>query len=760
MLLEDEDTRKVRTAVIGRPDSDWPVFLPYDHDDFDRFMRGRTREDFYCGILLGGCGKKLTAKRYMDKKCHFAHRPPVHCRRTATGEDSADHLYIGQAVQRWLRRQGCRSVKVSYPDVGTGPGGVVEIRFGPGARLIRVQLARLPLHEWRTARERLSDRHTLVHWAYGPDSGLAHNEVEVTGHAIRFSCRTVGEDRKVYVGTQGSDHHVEWTGLAECHLTDQGIITPRLMEGPADADRGDTVMFPLAAGSIAFSLATDLPPITDSSTRRLYTADAQPVGSAAIRARISLPGHSPAPQAHTLYLIEGPAWLVPASDAEVRQAGWLIRAEKISPLPQRTDARWPALRPAPRPTVPKPAESSSTTPSGSAMDTASMVAHFRLKLQVIARSRGLVNWETLVRGSGTAPSRITPEERVRLLVALDFPRAAGKPMLSSLVKLAHEPIGPAPFFKDVLAGIGGEPGLSATEVEEVWQREREAAYALAESSAAAPPVPRDAAFRAPAVLTESERALVQAFRERLRIVAKGQRTIKWETLLKRQGVHSSSISAEDRVRLLAAVDRPYGQDRPLLTALVKVDGQEPDQLTFFGDVLAELGWKPSERTPTVAVALRAERERAYALMRPRAESIPAPRPKAQPKPGSTSKVKWDHRLAHEPGVVKGIRRALVDAARRQVCVGWHTLAAAVDRTPGEFSDTARASILVAIDRPAGPDGVLLSSLVIAPGHSPVPYFDAILERLGRPHGLRPIELGQIRKREQARVFEAYRSPDA
>ncbi|WSA80466.1 competence protein CoiA [Streptomyces sp. NBC_01799] len=159
MPFEDDDTRKVRTAVIGRAGSDRPVFLPYDHDDFDRFMRGRTREDFYCGILLGGCGKKLTAKRYLDKKCHFAHRPPVHCRRTATGEDSADHLYIGQAVQRWLRRQAYRSIEVSYPDLGSGPGGAVEIRFGPGARLIRVQLARLPLHAWRATRERLTDRH-------------------------------------------------------------------------------------------------------------------------------------------------------------------------------------------------------------------------------------------------------------------------------------------------------------------------------------------------------------------------------------------------------------------------------------------------------------------------------------------------------------------------------------------------------------------------------------------------------------------------
>ncbi|MEW2304448.1 hypothetical protein AB0958_31580 [Streptomyces sp. NPDC006655] len=66
-LTSEGDTRKVQTAVIGQAESDWPVFLPHDHDDLDQFTRGRTRDHFYCGVLLGGCGKKLTAKRYTEK---------------------------------------------------------------------------------------------------------------------------------------------------------------------------------------------------------------------------------------------------------------------------------------------------------------------------------------------------------------------------------------------------------------------------------------------------------------------------------------------------------------------------------------------------------------------------------------------------------------------------------------------------------------------------------------------------------------------
>ncbi|MET9845679.1 competence protein CoiA family protein [Streptomyces ossamyceticus] len=123
------DTRKVQTAVTGRAGSDVPVFLPYEHDEFDTFMRGCSRDEFYCGTLLGGCGKRLTPKRNTERKCHFAHRPPVHCRRTANGESSADHLFIGRALAQWLARQNHRKAKASYRTVGDRPGGTVDFRL-------------------------------------------------------------------------------------------------------------------------------------------------------------------------------------------------------------------------------------------------------------------------------------------------------------------------------------------------------------------------------------------------------------------------------------------------------------------------------------------------------------------------------------------------------------------------------------------------------------------------------------------------------
>ncbi|GGL15457.1 competence protein CoiA family protein [Streptomyces flaveus] len=746
MPYAEEDTRKVQTAVIGRAESDWPVFLPYDHDEFDRFMLGRTREDFYCGTLLGGCGRKLSAKRYTDKKCHFAHRPPVHCRRSETGEASADHLYVGQALQRWLRRQEHQNVEVTYLDPGSVHGGAVEVRFGYGlAQVIRVQMARLSLREWQEARERLARGHSQVHWAYGPYCGLSHNEVEAAGHAIRISCRTEGETREVYVGTQYPDNSLAWSALAECRLTAEGIITPRLDSEPSTSCAPALVAFPLAPGTIAFTSAAELPlpgakPL--GTAVRLYEADVQPLGSAMVRVRVTLPVDHPVPSPHQLHVIYSSAHLIPLADAAPSDPTWLIRADGALPLPQQADPRWPDLRPTPLP--PEPPAERHSLPLGED----EMVRLFRSKLDQVARVRGLINWETLVGHAGAAPGDITPEERVRLLVAVDHPRADGKPVLSALVKPALTPPGPAPYFADVLARLGWRADLPEARVSEIWEQERRTAYALTL------PLDESAATRqqqSPSHLPEggvtstiNEARLVAGFRNHLEGLARGHGIIKWTTLLKRQGVRPSTLSEQDRVRLLAAVDGSYAPGRRLLSALVKKDGQNPGPAPFFGDVLAELGWKPDAATPTVEAAWRAAVDRAYSR-------------DTSAVPTETEDRRWAKLGTTKSAVVEAARRTLVDAARRRVCVGWHTLAAAAGVKSADLPDKLREAVLVAVDSPTSPHGVLLSSLVVASEHTPVPYFDTVLKRLGRPHGLRPIELGQVRKREQARAFAEYGS---
>ncbi|WPP33165.1 competence protein CoiA family protein [Streptomyces sp. CL7] len=744
----EDDTRKVQTAVTGRPGSDQPVFLPFDHDDFDGFMRGRSRDDFYCGILLGGCGKKLTAKRYLHKKCHFAHRPPVHCRRAQTGEDSADHLYIGQALQRWLHRQGHQKVNVSYPNLGSGPGGAVELRFGSGTRLIRVQMDRMSLNQWEAIRAQFAYRNVRAQWAYGPNSGIAHNEAKAEGRALRFTCRTEGGTRKVYVGTQHPDHTVELTTLDEWHLTDDGIITPHVTREPptnitadAGSDMTAQLAFPIVPGRLAFTAA--IPADEQNSTgRRLYHADVQPSGSAMTRMRIALPLHAVPPSPHRLNVIESTAHLIPltASDGAA-EPSWLIEAVGFTPLLVRSDPRWPDLRPTPEP----PAPPASVT---DIHVRAALIERFRKELGAVALSHGLIDWETLVGTTDVAPSDITPADRVRLLIEVDHPRAGGKPVFSSLVVLTGDASGPPPFFTEVLAGLGWKAGLPAAKVADIWAREQRTAYMTTQSSAL--PV---AAVSSMTAGRPSDEELVACLKNQLEGVARQRGMIRWVTLLRKTGVPASAISADDRVRLLAAVDRPYGPGRPVLSCLVKQRGT-PGPTREFDRVLTAIGWRPTASVPTAGAAWPVERNRTYAHFRHRPKG-------ATPKPAVPS---GSNGLLLKLGITRAsaaeaLRPALIAAARRQVCVSWETLAREAHLPSGRVSEKERAAVLVAVDRPSAPHGVMLSSLLISANHTPVPYFADILRGLGRPHDLRPIELGRLRKVEQARAFAAYQEQD-
>ncbi|MFI2303128.1 competence protein CoiA family protein [Actinacidiphila glaucinigra] len=167
MSVDDGDTRKVQTAVAGRASSDEPVFMPFDADDFDRFIEHYPERSFYCGILLGGCGKRLSAKRYVDKKCHFAHHPPVHCKRTANSESSADHLYIGKALQLWFAQQGQRGINPSYRPSGHQVGEAVDLVHSAGRHVLRVQMSRLSKAEWEAADAELASIRDQVEWLFG-----------------------------------------------------------------------------------------------------------------------------------------------------------------------------------------------------------------------------------------------------------------------------------------------------------------------------------------------------------------------------------------------------------------------------------------------------------------------------------------------------------------------------------------------------------------------------------------------------------------
>jgi hypothetical protein len=485
LLPDEEDTRKVQTAVTGAAGSDNPVFLPYDHGEFDLFMRGRSRDDFYCGILLGGCGKKLSAKRYTEKKCHFAHRPPVHCRRTANGESSADHLYIGQALTRWLAGQAQRQVKAVYRTVGDRPGGTVDFRLSGGRQLIRVQMARQGLQPWRREAEALAEKADHVEWIFGPDSMLAFDRVESHGYAIRVECRTVGITREVRIGTQLPGNEVEWTTLEKCSLTSQGIVTPSLVHTPHGiVPRGASttatgLSFRLAGDTVAFTGAVPRDGITlpDGMKGRAYDADIQPLGSVAERARIVLPRTLTPPDPSRVYLLRDRVSLSPLADSAPKAPAWLLFASDVRRLDPQEAASWSELKPA-RPAHVTAAPSTPVThqsaPMGPRLADPEIIDGFRAALERTAHARRWTTWEKLVRGIGAKPQQFTPEHRLRLLVALDFPHVKGKPVLSSLIRTEKGET--PPFFAAVLIRLGWVPGLPANQVSGIADRERQLVY--------------------------------------------------------------------------------------------------------------------------------------------------------------------------------------------------------------------------------------------------------------------------------------------
>ncbi|MFG2785905.1 hypothetical protein ACGFY7_49845 [Streptomyces prunicolor] len=188
------DRRQIQTAVLGGAESEEPLMLPLEAIELDAFRRRHEHDTFWCGLLLGGCGLRLTTKLYTDRVCHFAHHPGpdghAHlCGRRARGVNSADHLYGKSATAAWLRdRERHADIEFAQPD-GAPIGSVVDIRF-PGGGL-RVHLGRTVEPSWDQDGHEpvlgvLVDRDTLVDRWYV--------------HRIRLDSE--GTARRVRIGTE------------------------------------------------------------------------------------------------------------------------------------------------------------------------------------------------------------------------------------------------------------------------------------------------------------------------------------------------------------------------------------------------------------------------------------------------------------------------------------------------------------------------------------------------------------------------------
>ncbi|WP_157977478.1 hypothetical protein [Streptomyces triticisoli] len=523
----EEDTRKVQTAVLGGPNGHLPLFLPYEKQAAARLRQEHGANAFTCGVLLGGCGKLLTLRACDDKKSHFAHRPPVRCSRTALGESSADHLYIGQAISNWLRSRGHSKVSVEYVRQKNARSDAIEIRFGSQKkrRLIHIQMARRSFTEWRADGERLaapSGKPSTIRM-YGPESQLAAYEVEASGHALRFRCETANGTRVVSVGTQLPGHQVEWTKLEHCRLVPAGIITPSLEETPAGirskkaqspqelprpaaerkqapATPADGPALPLVPGRVAFTGATLS---SEENGRSLYDADAQPLGSTVFRARISLPAESVVLKPHHVYVLTERAAVLRGPQDDDRASRWTLRAEGITRLTAGKAAEWELLKPpspvpveeSPLATAASPAVRESTAPrtdTGTEKTSASLTAgsaavtpipddrlaaELRDVLLKAAREGATVTWNELLEQCLIRAQDVSQERRLRLLTAVDAPRAeTHRPLLSSLVTFspqAQPNSAPPSFFRQVLLALGWPHWTDAARAADIWREHQQ-----------------------------------------------------------------------------------------------------------------------------------------------------------------------------------------------------------------------------------------------------------------------------------------------
>ncbi|GHA80511.1 hypothetical protein GCM10010330_38310 [Streptomyces tendae] len=533
----EEDTRKVQTAVLGGPDGHRPLFLPYEKQAAARLRQEHGSNAFTCGTLLGGCGKLLTLRACDDKKSHFAHRPPVRCSRTALGESSADHLYIGEAIDKWLRTQGQPNVSVQYAKQKGARSDAIEVRFGSKKkrRLIHVQMARRSFTEWQSDGERLAapaGKPSTIR-LYGPESQLAPFELEATGYALRFRCLTENGTRVVHVGTHPPGHQVTWTTLDKCRLAPAGIVTPWLTETPyglqpkgtepprSPAGRPTVVaepepatddapepqtspltgpVLPLMPGCVAFMGATLL---SEDNGRRVYDVHAQPLGSALFRAWLSLPASTVAPASHHVYVLTERAVVLEGPPGTGHVSRWSLRAEGFVRLPVTKAAEWELLKPpvpvrevpvtttasapeqkpvltqraaAAEPKEPRAARTSGPTDDAPASDDR-LIAELGRVLVRTARARTTITWYELLKQTGTLPWEVSETRQLRLLTALDAPQAkARRPLLSSLItfsKQAQPNDTPPPFFRQVLVALGWPHWTDAAGASDVWRDHRQ-----------------------------------------------------------------------------------------------------------------------------------------------------------------------------------------------------------------------------------------------------------------------------------------------
>ncbi|WP_241990136.1 MULTISPECIES: hypothetical protein [unclassified Streptomyces] len=462
---------------------------------------------------------------------------------------------------------------------------------------------------------------------------------------------------------------------------------------------------PLPPGSVIVTGTTSM---HSTETHRYFDV------SARITGRIALPVHSEAPEPHRSYLPVG------ATLSWDKEGRWLISAEGLQPVqaeaaPQKKEGSPTNDR---HPPQPEPVQA----PSDS-----SLVRSFRRTLENTARSGGAVTVSTLCKRARIRDDVLTPERWQTLLVQAEQPWTPGKPILSALVK--DRDGGPAPFFAEVLRGLGWTRSFSWTELLDVWRREGRRAHAAfgngrwSTASVASPNPKPDCLPRT------SRQTCVESAAVRHRAACDA--LIDWACEAQRT---NDLHSVEQVLFLLDGVVVPPETDRTVKTLT-----------EWFSDQSAEALYGTWERLSTLTERLNQEGDDLHPDQLRRlldhAEEIAREVGEELGAAEIQDIARWRQHLAQlaaRPTLVEIRRHAMAVrvALRRNVgevrTTTWAELAARIDLSLSSLHPEDRVAVLVEVDRDTPDTSPPFSALVTdRGGDRPHPLYRQVLFNLDR-----------------------------
>ncbi|MEU0019617.1 hypothetical protein ACF1G3_06775 [Streptomyces rochei] len=741
------DHRLVQTAVVRDAHSDHPVILPMDAAELDAWRRRHPDYTYWCGYELGGCGSKLTDRLYHDKVCHFAHVAggPT-CGRAATGESSADHLFIKRGLRKLLGQHGQRGT-VETRDLGSGPGDAVDLHLPAARRRVRFQLSQLDYRGWRAANQTLGDDVDEVDWLFGTDGPLTKELLGRYGYSLRFRLETAGGERRVHVGAQTlAQPTVQWSPLEDCRITPTGLLAPATEAIRISPPRPNPLAFPIN-GTVHFALDPEAPVPGDSpfttEGRRLVMADVKSMDNPIVRAVLSLPDDSELPPAQYVYgtdshdhprllVHEGGGWAVQldrfyrlnAHDAartglsaatpeplSTEPAAGIRKPETpVHPLPKvravadpresRRSKKKRLAEPERNKVVVAPPKPS---PEPVPLTRPEAVRRTRALLTEAAAKRRTVAWSEIGATAGPVLEGLSQSEITDFLVELEAPLTATKPVLSALLTEHGLPF--LSCLPTVLAKLGVEYAadvpLHDPQLTEWVTVERQRAYAVfADPKAWVPPrvelrAPEEPpASPAPEVLASMRQEIFELVEQ---LDELRPRLYAGSAISKRIG--DATRKARGWLRFH---DLPYDEKEALSNSQRKGATANPEHL---------------RRT---LEEVRAEAARQAAI---------------KTQPGDE------------------MRQLLVTVARR---------AATITRSELEglrsVKDGAQELVLVEVDRNVSGDAPFLSALVTTSQAFPLPSFREALQAAGYRVPASKYALRHAWRREQERAHAAYADP--